>query len=121
MSRKILIVDDEKLNRKLFRAILEPAGYKIIEAEDGKQGIQLAKEDIPDLILMDVQMPVMDGNEALRVLKSEPITKDIPVIAFTFHDSTKYQEKLLEHGFNGFIAKSIGTKEVLNTIKSILG
>ena len=121
MSKKILIVDDEKSNRKLFKAILEPAGYIIIVAEEGQQGIQLAKENIPDLILMDVQMPVMDGIEALRILKSEPITKDISVIAFSFHDSIKYQEKLLEHGFNGFISKSIGNKEILNAIKSILG
>ncbi|MCG2722758.1 MAG: response regulator [Thermodesulfovibrionales bacterium] len=121
MSRKILIVDDEKLNRKLFGAIFEYAGYIIIQAEDGQQAIQLAKETIPDLILMDIQMPVMDGIEALRILKSEPTTKDILVIAFTFHDSTKYQEKLLEYGFNGFISKSIGTKEILNAIKSIFG
>jgi two-component system, cell cycle response regulator DivK len=121
VSRKILIVDDEKWNRKLFKAILEPAGYIIIVAEDGRQGIQLAKENIPDLILMDIQMPVMDGIEALRILKSEQITKGIPVIAFTFHDSTQYQEKLLAHGFNGFLSKSISTREILNTISSILG
>lgn len=120
MNRKILITDDEQSNRKLFRAILEPAGYKVIEAEDGEQGIQLAKENVPDLILMDIQMTGMNGIEAVKILKSEPITQGIPVIAFTFHDSKKYQEELLEHGFSGFLAKSISTREILNAIKSIL-
>jgi len=78
VSRKILITDDEQSNRKLFRAILEPAGYKVIEAEDGEQGIQLAKENVPGLILMDIQMTGMDGIEALKILKSEPITQGTP-------------------------------------------
>ncbi len=121
MSRKILIIDDEKLNRKLFRVILEHGGYQIIAAEDGEQGIQLAKEKVPDLILMDIQMTGMDGIEALKILKSEPITQGIPVIAFTFHDTQKNREKLLEQGFNGFLSKAIGTRDILNAIKSILG
>jgi CheY-like chemotaxis protein len=121
VSKKILIVDNEKLIRKLHRAIIEHAGYEAIEAEDSKQGIQLAKEHIPNLILMDIQMPLMGGIEAVKILKSDPITKDIPVIAVTFVDEKVYKEKLLEQGFNDFISKPADIKDILNTIKSILG
>lgn len=121
MSEKILIVDDNEQNRKLFRFILQNSGYEIIESENGEDGLKLAKENHPGLILMDIQMPGIDGAEAFRILRSEPETKDIPVIALTSYAMRGDREKFLEQGFNGYISKPINVKEFMNAIKSVLG
>ncbi len=121
MSEKILIVDDNEQNRKLFRFILQNSGYEIIESENAEDGLKLAKENHPGLILMDIQMPVIDGTEALRILRSGQETKDIPVIALTSYAMRGDREKFLEQGFNGYISKPINVKEFMNTIKSVLG
>lgn len=121
MSEKILIVDDNEQNRKLFGFILQNFGYEIIESENGEDGLKLAKENHPGLILMDIQMPVIDGAEAFRILRSEPETKDIPVIALTSYAMRGDREKFLEQGFSGYISKPINVKEFMNTIKSVLG
>ncbi len=117
---KILIVDDNEKNRKLVRFVLRNSGYETLEAEDGEQGIKLAKETVPDLILMDIQMPVIDGIEAFRILRSEPATKDIPVIALTSYAMSGDRDKLLRAGFKGYISKPINVNEFVSTIKSIL-
>ncbi len=121
MSEKILIVDDNEQNRKLFGFILQNSGYEIIESENGEDGLKLAKENHPGLILMDIQMPGIDGAEAFRILRSGPETKDIPVIALTSYAMRGDREKFLEQGFNGYISKPINVKEFMNTIKSVLG
>lgn len=121
MSEKILIIDDNEQNRKLFGFILQNSGYEIIESENGEDGLKLAKENHPGLILMDIQMPVIDGTEAFRILRSEPETKDIPVIALTSYAMRGDREKFLEQGFNGYISKPINVKEFMNTVKSVLG
>ena len=121
MSEKILIIDDNEQNRKLFGFILQNFGYEIIESENGEDGLKLAKENHPGLILMDIQMPVIDGAEAFRILRSEPETKDIPVIALTSYAMRGDREKFLEQGFNGYISKPINVKEFMNAIKSVLG
>lgn len=121
MSEKILIIDDNEQNRKLFGFILQNSGYEIIESESGEDGLKLAKENHPGLILMDIQMPVIDGAEAFRILRSEPETKDIPVIALTSYAMRGDREKFLEQGFSGYISKPINVKEFMNTIKSVLG
>ena len=117
---KILIVDDNEKNRKLVRFVLRNSGYETLEAEDGEQSIKLAKETVPDLILMDIQMPVIDGIEAFRILRSEPATKDIPVIALTSYAMSGDRDKLLRAGFKGYISKPINVNEFVSTIKSIL-
>ena len=117
---KILIVDDNEKNRKLVRFVLRNSGYETLEAEDCEQGIKLAKETVPDLILMDIQMPVIDGIEAFRILRSEPATKDIPVIALTSYAMSGDRDKLLRAGFKGYISKPINVNEFVSTIKSIL-
>ena len=121
MSEKILIIDDNEQNRKLFGFILQNFGYEIIESENGEDGLKLAKENHPGLILMDIQMPVIDGAEAFRILRSEPETKDIPVIALTSYAMRGDREKFLEQGFSGYISKPINVKEFMNAIKSVLG
>jgi CheY-like chemotaxis protein len=114
---KILIAEDNEKNRKLMRVILEKAGYDVIEAENGEDAVCFAKKMIPGLILMDIQMPVMDGIEAIRVLKTDPVTKDIPVIALTSYAMAGDSERLLNEGFNGYIPKPINVKRFIEAIK----
>ena len=113
----ILIAEDNEKNRKLMQVILQKAGYKIAVAENGEDVICLAKKVIPELILMDIQMPVMDGVEAIRILKSDPETKDIPVIALTSYAMEGDRERFLREGFNGYIPKPIKVKSFIETIK----
>jgi CheY-like chemotaxis protein len=116
-SSLILIAEDNEKNRKLMQVILQKSGYKITVAENGEDVICLAKKIIPDLILMDIQMPVMDGVEAIRILKSDPETKDIPVIALTSYAMEGDRERFLREGFNGYIPKPIKVKSFIETIK----
>lgn len=114
---KILIVDDDAKTRKLLRAMLQNSGYEIIEAENGEQGIKLAKENIPDLILMDIEMPVMDGMSAFKVIRADESTKNIPVIALTSYAMKGDKEKFLAEGFDNYISKPIDVKEFLKIVK----
>lgn len=114
---KILIVDDDAKTRKLLRAMLQNSGYEIIEAENGEQGIKLAKENIPDLILMDIEMPVMDGMSAFKVIRADESTKNISVIALTSYAMKGDKEKFLAEGFNSYIAKPIDVKEFMKIVK----
>jgi two-component system cell cycle response regulator DivK len=97
----ILIIDDDDKNRKLLRVVLQSNGYETIEAENGEDGIKLAKEKNPSLILMDVQMPVMDGITVMKILKSEKSMAGIPIIALTSHAMKGDKERFLEAGFDG--------------------
>ncbi len=114
---KILIVDDDAKTRKLLRAMLQNSGYEIIEAENGEQGIKLAKENIPDLILMDIEMLVMDGMSAFKVIRADESTKNIPVIALTSYAMKGDKEKFLAEGFDNYISKPIDVKEFLKIVK----
>ncbi len=107
---KILIIEDNPMNRDLFRVVLEYHGYDIIEAENGEEGIKMAVEQMPDLILMDLQMPLMDGFAALKALKEMPETKNIRVIAVTSFAMTGDREKVMQAGFDDYISKPIDTK-----------
>ena len=117
MKGKILIVDDDIKNRKLFRVALQNSGYEIIEAENGEQAIKLAKENLPNLILMDIQMPVMDGISAFKVIRADENTKNIPVIALTSYAMKGDREKFLAEGFNDYISKPIDVKEFIEIVK----
>ncbi|MEW6068817.1 MAG: response regulator [Nitrospirota bacterium] len=120
MSKKILIVDDKDGNRKLFTVMLQKHGYETLEAENGKRGIELAKEHIPHLILMDIQMPIMDGLSALKILKSDHSTSSIPVIAITSYAKAGGKEKFLSEGFDGYISKPVNIKDFIKTVREIL-
>ena len=120
MGKTILIVEDEPRNLKLLRDLLQRFGYEILEALDGEQGVKLAGEKIPDLILMDIMMPKMDGLEATRIIKANTKTKHIPVIALTSYAMKGDREKTIEAGCDGYIAKPIDIKEVLKTIETYL-
>lgn len=107
MDPLILIVEDNLANRKLFRDVLRMTGYTVLEASNGMQGIELAREKRPKLILMDIQMPVMDGIAAAGILKSDPITREIPILALTSYAMRGDKEKILQNGFDGYISKPV--------------
>jgi two-component system cell cycle response regulator DivK len=117
---KILIVEDNEKNLKLFRSLLNSQGYETIEARDGEEGIRLAKDQKPDLILMDIQIPVIDGVTATRILKENPETKDIPVIALTSYAMKGDRERFLSEGFVEYIAKPIKVDKFLEVIRRCL-
>ena len=120
MAKTILIVEDDAKNMTLFRDLLQVSGYSTIEASDGKQGIELAKAKKPDLILMDIQMPEMDGLEATRILKADATTSNIPVIALTAYAMKGDEERMLEAGCDGYLAKPIDIKEFLKEVSKYL-
>ena len=104
---KILLVEDNERNRKLVRTILEFRGYEVIECEDGTPSLELARQHKPALVLMDIQLPVMDGITALRKLREDPETAAIPVVAVTASVTPGEREKVVAAGFNGYVAKPI--------------
>ena len=120
MSKVVLIVEDNTLNLKVIRDLLQVSGYTTLEATDGKQGIALAKAEKPDLILMDIQMPVMDGLEATRILKAEAETKDIPIVALTSYAMTGDEERIKTAGCDGYVTKPIDTRNFLKELKRYL-
>ena len=120
MAKTILIVEDDTKNMTLFRDLLQVSGYSTIEASDGKQGIELAKAKKPDLILMDIQMPEMDGLEATRILKADATTSNIPVLALTAYAMKGDKERILEAGCDGYLAKPINTDEFLKEVAEYL-
>ena len=120
MGKTILIVEDEPKNMKLLRDLLQRFGYEILEAFDGEEGVKSAGENIPNLILMDIMMPKMDGLEATRIIKVDTKTKHIPVIALTSYAMKGDREKTIEAGCDGYIAKPIDIQEVLKTIEHFL-
>ncbi len=116
----ILIVEDNDKNLKLVRDVLQVKGYATIEAGSAEDGIRLAKEQKPDLILMDIQLPGMNGIEALGVLRSGPETAGIPVVAVTASVMPQDRNKITEAGFNAYVGKPINLKEFLDTVRRML-
>ncbi|MBW2544706.1 MAG: response regulator [Deltaproteobacteria bacterium] len=115
-GEKILVVEDNPMNMELTTALLEASGYVVIQAGAAEEGVELVKAESPDLILMDISLPGMDGLEATGVLKQDPATKDIPVIAMTAHAMKGDKEKALAAGCAGHITKPIDTREFPKTV-----
>ncbi len=120
MERVVLIVEDDLKNLKLFRVLLQRDGYSTIEAVDGQQAVELTRERHPDLILMDVQMPVMSGIEATERLKADPATRGVPIVAVTAFAMEGDKEKLLQAGFDGYISKPIDIKRFGEEVRRFL-
>ncbi len=116
----ILIIEDNEKNMKLVRDLLQVKGYKTVESETAEDGISIAKEKRPALILMDIQLPGMNGVEALGVLRSDPDTKDIPVIAVTASAMTQDRHKIMAAGFDGYQRKPIDIKEFLKEVRRVM-
>jgi len=119
-NKTILVIEDNELNRKLVRAIFQGSQYNILEAIDAEAGIRMARKERPDLILMDLQLPGMDGLSAARLLKQDPALKQIPVIALTSRAMEGDAKKALEAGCDGYITKPIGIRGFLDTIRKFL-
>jgi len=119
-NRTILVIEDNALNMKLVRTLLKVGKYDIIEAVDAETGIQSAREYKPDLILMDIQLPGMDGLSATKTLKADPVLQKIPIVALTSHAMEGDDKRALAAGCDGYIAKPIDTKNFLATIGQFL-
>ena len=117
----ILIVEDNEKNMKLVRDVLQVKGYATLEAVTAEDGIKLAIEHKPDLILMDIHLPGMNGIEALGVLRADPATASIPVIAVTASVMQQDRKLITEAGFDGYVGKPINIKEFLDAVRGALG
>ena len=120
MGHRILVIEDNPQNRVLVKDVLEFHGYEIIEAADGQTGIEMVKSHKPDLILMDIQIPVMDGITAGKIIRGDPDTKNIKMIAVTSFAMLGDKERIMEAGFDRYIAKPINTRELPDLIKEML-
>jgi two-component system cell cycle response regulator DivK len=116
----ILIVEDNEKNRKLVRDVLQIKGYQTIESESAEEGIKLALDKSPALILMDIQLPGIDGITALKQLRADPKTKNIPVIAITASAMTHNRKTMLAEGFDGYQTKPISLKDFLGEVERVL-
>lgn len=119
-NEKILLIEDSALNRRLIEAVLKPRGYRVLLAEDGQQGIDVAVAELPDLILMDVQLPGVSGYDATRILKSRPETRHIPIVALTAHAMTDERERAVAAGCDGYIIKPIDTRAFPDQLREYL-
>jgi len=117
---KILIVEDNEMNRDMLSRRLERKGYDVVMAEDGQKGVDMSKSERPDLILMDLSLPVMDGWEATSTIKSDENTKDTPIIVLTAHAMAGDREKALEAGADEYDTKPIDFKRLLGKIKDFI-
>ena len=117
----ILIIEDNEKNRKLARDVLQVKGYQTIESETAEEGLKLAVEKSPALILMDILLPGMDGITALKQLRADPTTKKIRVIAITASAMTNNRQTMLAEGFDGYQTKPISLKDFFGEVERVLG
>jgi CheY-like chemotaxis protein len=120
-KEKILVVEDNPLNMELFKDLLEVQGYEVHEAINGQQALDQVKSDEFDLILMDIQLPGMDGFTATRKMKEDPKTKSIPIIALTAYAMKGDEDRVKEAGCDGYIIKPIDTQKFPREVASFLG
>ncbi|MCP5197818.1 MAG: response regulator [Gammaproteobacteria bacterium] len=117
----VLVIEDNPTNMKLAVFLLEKEGYEVKQAIDAEEGLRLARAQYPDLILMDVKLPGMDGLTAARYLKNEALTKNTKIIAFTAHAMTSDREKIESAGCDGYITKPIRYQDFLKIVEVVLG
>src|SRR5215472_19335476 len=120
MANRILIVEDQEDNRMIMRDVLSSAGYDLIEAANGEDGVKLAHSERPDLILMDIQLPIIDGYEATRRIKGSAELKSIPIIAVTSYALSGDQAKARAAGCDGYVSKPFSPRELLARVRKYL-
>jgi two-component system cell cycle response regulator DivK len=113
----VLIVEDNDKNMKLFRDVLQATGYTTLEARSGEQAVELATEHVPNLVLMDIQLPGMDGVAALGRIREDPRTAAVPVVALTAQAMRGDRERFMKAGFDGYISKPVNVAEFVGTVK----
>ena len=116
----ILVVEDNDKNRKLVRDVLAFKGYEIVEAETGEDGVRLAHERRPRLVLMDIRLPGIDGIEALRRLRADPATREIPVLAMTASVMMEHRQRVMDAGFDAFQGKPLNMKDFIAAVERLL-
>jgi two-component system cell cycle response regulator DivK len=120
MPRRILVVEDNPLNLKLVRDVLQVAGYEVIEAQTGEEGLRVAQESPPDLVLMDLQLPGIDGTETLHRLREGTLGPDVPVVAVTALAMAEDKERAARAGFDGYVEKPISVRALPGQIEGFL-
>ena len=120
MTKRILVVEDQDDNRKIMTDLLVNGGYEVIHAVTGDQGVAMAEEEVPDLILMDIQLPGIDGYEATRRIKAEPSLSHIPIIVVTSYALSGDEQKAIEAGGDAYYSKPFSPRELLGTIREFL-
>ncbi|MCC2663223.1 MAG: response regulator [Geminicoccaceae bacterium] len=120
MTKRILVVEDQEDNRQIIRDLLTSAGYELVEAVDGEEGVRLAESERPDLILMDIQLPVLDGHEATRRIKQNPELRHIPIIVVTSYALSGDDQKAMAAGSDAYMAKPFSPRQLLATIRKFL-
>lgn len=118
--QRILLVEDNEMNRDMLSRRLQRRGYEVMIAIDGQQGVTMAQAESPDLILMDMSLPVIDGWEATRTLKSSPTTKDVPIIALTAHAMSTDREKAMDAGCDDYDTKPIELTRLLGKMEVLI-
>jgi two-component system cell cycle response regulator DivK len=118
--RRILVVEDNPLNLKLVRDVLQFAGYDVIEAQSGEEGLRVAQQDPPDLVLMDLQLPGIDGTETLRRMREGSLGRDVPVVAVTAFAMAEDRERAALAGFDGFVEKPISVRELPGQVEAFM-
>jgi CheY-like chemotaxis protein len=116
----ILIIEDNEKNRKLCRDVLRAKGYRTIESETAEEGLDLARKESPAMILMDIQLPGMDGVTAMKQLKADAQTKSIPIIAITASAMTNTRQAMLGEGFDGYQTKPVSLKDFIAEVERVL-
>lgn len=120
MSKRILVIEDTEDNRRILRDLLTNAGFEYIEATDGESGVSMAATHRPDLILMDIQLPVFDGYEATRRIRANPETRRIPIIAVTSYALSGDESKAIAAGCDGYVAKPFSPRKILALVQEFL-
>ena len=120
MTKRILVIEDQADNRQILRDLLTNADFEVIEAENGEAGVAAAAARKPDLILMDIQLPGMDGYEATRRLKADAMLRHVPVIAVTAHALSGAEQEARAAGFDGYVSKPISPRQLLAKVREYL-
>jgi two-component system, cell cycle response regulator DivK len=121
MTKRILVVEDQEDNRRIIRDLLMSAGYELIEATDGETGVRLSESERPDLILMDIQLPVLDGYEATRRIKQNLELRHIPIIVVTSYALSGDDAKAQAAGCDAYVAKPFSPRQLLAIVRKLLG
>ena len=117
---KVLIADDSDMMRKIAKMSLEKGSHTVIEAADGQEAVEKTKAELPDIVLLDAEMPEIDGWEACKLIKADPQTSKIPILMCTGHDLSEEPETLTEAGANGYISKPYNPAQMLEKVKAAL-
>jgi len=120
MAARILIIEDNKANLELAEYLLKASGYTTLTAMDDEEGVRTARKEHPDLIICDLQMPIMDGYEVVRELKKDPLLRSIPIIAVTALSMPGDRNKVLAAGFDGYLSKPIDPETFVRTVEGFL-